>query len=78
VLHLAHVYANTITFDGGETTQENDNIAANGTSAGLTYKTASGTVGATDESFYAEIAVALIPSSGGGPDVTPFYKRRPQ
>lgn len=64
-LHLAHVWDATIDFDGGETTQENDNMAGNGTSTGLTYKTASGTVGATDESFYAEIAVSLIPVSSG-------------
>lgn len=64
-INLSHVYANTIVFDGGETAQQNDNMAVNGTSAGLSYKTASGTVGATDQSFYAEIAIALVPASAG-------------
>lgn len=75
-LNLSHLFGNAIVFDAGETTQENDNIAINGTSAGLSYKTSDGTVGATDASFYAQIAIALVPASGGAPDMSPLYKRR--
>lgn len=76
-IHGVHLFGNTITFDAGETAQQSDNYGSSGNSAGLSYKTASGTVGTTDSVAYAEIAVALIPASST-PDTTPFYKRRIQ
>lgn len=65
-IHGVHLFGNTITFDAGETAQQSDNYGGSGDSAGLSYKTASGTVGTTDSVGYAEIAVALIPASAGG------------
>lgn len=68
VVHAAHVFASTITFDGGEdtTSTEDDAIAGGGISMGLSTKAATGAstaVGATDATYYAEIAVAIIPAS---------------
>lgn len=65
-VHVANVYAATITFDAGETAQQDNNIGGSNLSAGMSYKSSSGAVGCTDASFYSEVAVAAIPSSGGG------------
>lgn len=64
-IHLAAVWQTTITFDAGETAVQDNNITGSSWSAGLSYKTTSGTVGCTDESFYAECAVAAISGSAG-------------
>lgn len=60
-LHACTVFAATIAFDAGETAQSDNNIGGSGFSGGLSYDTANGTVGCTDQSFYAEAACALIP-----------------
>lgn len=74
VVHAAHVFVSTITFDGGEdtTSTEDDAIAGGGISMGLSTKAATGAntaVGATDATYYAEIAVAIIPASAGAASV---------
>lgn len=71
VLHAAHVFASTITFDAGEdtTSTEDDAIGGGSRSAGLSTQTATvaGTaVGCTDVTYYVEIAFSVIPASGGG------------
>jgi hypothetical protein len=69
-----------IVFDGGEdsTTTEHDNPGGNGTSYGLSTKSAVGantSVGCTDTTFYAQVAVALMPASApGAPTTGPFVQ----
>lgn len=65
-VHVANVYAATVTFDAGETVQQDNNMGGSSLSGGMSYKSSSGTVGCTDTSFYSEVAVAAIPASGGG------------
>lgn len=65
-VHVANVLATTIAFDAGETAQQSNNIAGSGFSGGLSYDASDGTVGCTDQTTYSEVAVAVIPASGGG------------
>jgi len=65
-IHAATVLDTTITFDAGETAQQSNNIAGSGFSGGLSYDATDGTVGCTDATTYSEVAVAVIPASGGG------------
>jgi hypothetical protein len=81
VIHAIAMYDTSITFDGGETTQENDNINTVSLSAGLSYKAATGAntvVGATDTSLYVELAVALIPGGAAAAETFGFRRRLQQ
>lgn len=66
VVHGVGVFANSITWDAGETTTNTttDNFGGNSMSGGLSTKPAVGAntvVGATDVALYGEIAVAVRP-----------------
>lgn len=76
-VHVANTYASTITFDAGETVQQDNNIGGSNLSGGMSYKSSSGTVGCTDASFYSEVAVAAIPASGGGGRTTKNTRSAP-
>lgn len=81
VLHMCSVYAATVTWDGSEvsTSTTFNNLGSNGISGGLSTLAASGAntaVGCTDAATYNEYGIAIIPASGGSPDMTQLYKRR--
>lgn len=83
VLHMCSVYAATVTWDGSEVTTSTtfNNLGSNGLSGGLSTlaATAANTgVGCTDATTYNEYGIAIIPASGGAPDMTHIYKRRIQ
>lgn len=64
-IHVANVFATTITFDAGETAQQSNNIAGSSFSGGLSYDSTNGAVGCTDATTYSEVAVAAIPAASG-------------
>lgn len=80
VLHMCSVYATTVVWDGSEVTTSTtfNNLGSSNISGGLSTLAATGAntaVGCTDQTTYNEIGLAIIPASGGTPDVSQFRRR---
>lgn len=72
VFHAATMFANPMTFDGGEdvTSTQDDSIVGGTTSGGLSTKAATGAstvVGATDVTFYSEVGVSVFATASAAP-----------